>query len=121
MKAQLYIVIGTYSHEQNSWIPDGDIRHYVSGHRTSRAASIAADEAHEDLGGCDGSNMLAEVMKRFARLGSKDATKYTDAEYGSDEDAANTYEHAGWLYLEESIWDRSTIVVTQGGLGYQYT
>ena len=120
MNAQLYIVIGIHSSEQNSWIPGDDIRHFISGHRSSRTASVAADEAHEDLGGCDGSHALSEVMRRYARIDSKKAKKYTEAGYGSVEDGANIFEFAGWLYLEESIWDRAEIVATHGGLGFRY-
>lgn len=121
MKATKFIVIGVYSHEQNSWIPDGDIRHVCSCHNTLRGASIAAGKAHFSLGGYDGSNMLAEVMQKFARIGSKKAKRYTEADYYDYErHSANMYEHAGWLYLEVSIWDRSEVVATSGGFGFRY-
>lgn len=104
MKATKYIVIGRYSHEQNSYIPNGDIRHVISGHRDRLAAARAAEKAHYDLGGCEGGDMLAQVMRRME-----------PAEPVRDTD--DTYEHAGRMYMEVSVWDTHEVEVARGGLG----
>jgi hypothetical protein len=105
-----YIVIGKYAHERNSWAPDGDIRHVVSCHRHKSAACSAADKAHYDLGGCDGSDLLAKVMVRAARLGSR---KAAEAPAGSQDH----YEYAGWLYVEVPFWDDHELTIIPGGFG----
>ena len=109
MKAAQYIVVGKYSHEQNSWVPDGDIRHVVSSHRTERAAWISADKAHFGLGGFDGSNRLADVLRRRYRL----------HERGKADLYVNTYEHAGWIYVPCDFWAAYEIVEIPGGLGFR--
>ena len=112
MNAAQYIVIGTYSHEQNSWIPNGDIRHHVSSHRNESSAWGAAEKAHYKLGGYNGSNRLANVMRRFAKLGSRKAATIPDHE--------NTYKHAGYLYVECDFWSAHEIRWTRSGLVYQH-
>ena len=115
MKAQKFIVVGKHESEQNSWIPNGDIRHFISGHRSCSAASESADVAHFNLGGFNGSNMLAEVMRKFAPLASKRADRYQE-----QNPVANTFEHAGWLYTDVSVWDRSEVVAINGGLALRH-
>jgi len=103
MKKQEYIVIGKYDCERNSWIPDGDIRHVVSGHRTESAAWKAAHRAHGELGGCDGSDMLTKVMI-LAPQG------YEVEEY------EDTYDYDGILYIECDYWGGHR--VDHNGLGF---
>jgi hypothetical protein len=91
MRNQKYIVIGRHDCERNSWLPDGDIRHKVSGHRTETAAWAAAEKAHSELGGCDGSDSLTKVMIRAPE--GYDPDEYED-----------TYDHDGILYLECDFW-----------------
>jgi len=109
MKAEKYIVIGKYDCERNSYIPGGDIRHVCSGHRTERAAWVAAPRHHSALGGCDGSDMLTSVMQRFARCGSKRAKELLADEM------VDSYEHAGWVYCECDYWAAHRAVFTGQG------
>ena len=111
MNATKFIVIGKYDSERNSWIEGGDIRHVVSGHRTESAAWRASEEAHGDLGGCDGSNSLATVMARYARLGSRKSQAYINGDEG------DYYEHADHLYVPCDFWKAHKVVAFAGGLG----
>lgn len=116
MNATKYIVIGRYDCERNSWIENGDIRHCISGHNTESAAWRAAAKAHGSLGGCDGSDSLAEVMARYAKLGSRKAQKYlelADSVY-PPQGAEDSYEHAGWLYVPCDFWNAHEIVPVAG-------
>ena len=98
-------MLGRYDSERNSWIEGGDIRHVVSGHHTERAAWIASEKAHRDLGGCDGSDSLATVMQKFARVGSRKAKPIVEDQYTPD-----WYEHAGWIYVGCDFWAAHQIV-----------
>ena len=106
MRKEKYIVIGQYDCQRNSWIPGGDIRHFISGHRTESSAWHAAHRAHGALGGCSGSNELAKVMARAPR-------RFTP---GEDED---TYDHEGALYVECDFWAGHSI--RHDGLGFVAT
>lgn len=106
-----YLVIGIYDSERNSWIPDGDIRHAISTHRTLAAAHAAADRAHGDLGGCDGSNSLTEVCRRLTKTEAKHLLAEAD-----DDNQPDIYEHDGTPYLVLSCWDGATI--GHDGLGF---
>ena len=106
MRKEKYIVTGKYDSQRNSWIPDGDIRHVVSGHRTESAAWKAAHRAHGLLGGCNGSDMLTEVMARAPK------------NYKPDEEE-DTYDYDGALYIECDYW--SGHVIGHDGHGFTAT
>jgi hypothetical protein len=112
-KTSEYIVVGRWNSERNSWIEDGDIRHIVSQHRTEYAAWIGAQNAHKNLGGCDGSDSLATVLRRGARLGSQKAKEIEEKVRG---EYADTYEHGGWLYVGCDYWKAHSIVPFGGAL-----
>jgi hypothetical protein len=105
-----YIVIGRFSHERNSWVPNGDIRHVVSGHRRLSAARRAADATQYARGGCDGSDLLSKVMIRAARLGSRKAAEVAGGSH-------DHYEYAGWIYVEVPFWDDHELTIIPGGFG----
>ncbi len=105
MRATKYIVIGRHDCERNSYIPGGDIRHVVSHHHSLPAAARAADKAHEELGGCDGSDPLTQVMRR---LESADSTP---------DETDDTYDYAGCQYIVVNVFDSHSIVPAPGGLG----
>jgi hypothetical protein len=112
---QQFLVIGQYDSERNSWIPGGDIRHVVSQHRTERAAWRACDRAHSHLGGCDGGNSLATVVRRFAKIGSRKAKAWLERQdqYST---FADWYEHDGWLFVGCDFWQSHKIAPASGGL-----
>lgn len=99
-----YIVIGRYDSERNSYIPGGDIRHLISEHDSLADAARAADAAHADLGGCDGSDALAQVM-RLMEAGE------------TADDFDDTYEHDGARYIAVNVFDSHEITAEDGGLG----
>ena len=111
VRAERYIVVGCYDSERNSWLEDGDIRHVCSGHRTERAAWIAADRHHDLLGGCDGSDRLTDVLRRYAREGSRRAQRFDD-----NDGLIDTYLHAGYLYIGCDFWGGHNIVPAGGAL-----
>ena len=108
MKKMEYIVIGKYDSERNSWIPDGDIRHVCSTHRSEGAAWIAAQKHHGKLGGCDGSDILTSVMRRAPR-GWKPPEEYGD-------DPIDWYDFDGTYYIECDYWSAHDVVFTGSGL-----
>ena len=115
--ARQYIVIGRYDCERNSWIPGGDIRHFISSHNSGPAAWRAAERAEGDLGGCDGSDSLTAVLRKFARLGTRRAAAFHAALEGDESQSADYYEHAGWLYVGCDFWAAHKIVPMDGGIG----
>ena len=117
MKAQAFIVIGRYDSERNSWIEGGDIRHLVSGHHSERAAWRAAERAHSDLGGCDGSSSLTDVMRKFAPLDSRKAQEFIAKTQVWDSEGSDYYESQGWLYVPCDFWAAHEVYVAPGGLG----
>ncbi|RLB65124.1 MAG: hypothetical protein DRH04_10810 [Deltaproteobacteria bacterium] len=116
MKAQKYIVIGKYDSERNSWIPGGDIRHVCSSHRSERAAWEAAERHHYDLGGCDGSDLLTDVMVRGPRLDSRAAKVWLEDQKGEYSGYEDYYEHEGYLYFGCDYWSAHHFEFCNGGI-----
>ena len=108
MKKMEYIVIGKYDSERNSWIPDGDLRHVCSTHRTEGAAWSASRKHHKDLGGCDGSDSLATVMRR-APQGWTPPDDYGD-------EMIDWYDYDGTYYVACDYWSGHNIVFD--GMGF---